>query len=68
MASARVTAQCFSYGHAIGHAAAIAVRERLAPRNIDGVAVRDALNRDDAQLGSTPCEAWTDAVSIRSDA
>ena len=68
MASARVTAQCFSYGHAIGHAAAMAVRERVAPRNIDGVAVRDALNRDDAQLGSAPsCEAWKEAVSIRSD-
>lgn len=36
MASARVTAQCFSYGHAIGHAAAIAVRDGVAPRAIDG--------------------------------
>jgi hypothetical protein len=54
MASARVTAQCFSYGHAIGHAAAIAVRERLAPRQIDGIAVRELLDRDGARLGSAP--------------
>jgi hypothetical protein len=52
MASARVTAQCFSYGHAIGHAAAIAIRERLAPRQVDGAAVREALDRDGAQLGA----------------
>jgi len=41
MASARVTAQCFSYGHAIGHAASIAVRENVSPRAIDGAAVRE---------------------------
>jgi hypothetical protein len=51
MASARVTAQCFSYGHAIGHAAVLAVRDRLAPRDIDGGALRDILNRDGAGLG-----------------
>ena len=50
MASARVTAQCFSYGHAIGHAAAIAVRERVAPRAIDGAGLRERLNRDGAKL------------------
>jgi FAD dependent oxidoreductase len=50
VASARVTAQCFSYGHAIGHAAAIAVRERIAPRSIDGSDIRMLLNRDGAQL------------------
>jgi hypothetical protein len=50
MASARVTAQCFSYGHAIGHAAAIAVKERIAPRAISGADIRLALNRDGAQL------------------
>ncbi len=53
MASARVTAQCFSYGHAIGHAAALAVRERISPRGIDGAALRDILNRDGARLGAT---------------
>jgi hypothetical protein len=52
MASARVTAQCFSYGHAIGHAAAIAVRGRVAPADISGVEVREVLNRDGAGLGS----------------
>lgn len=50
MASARVTAQCFSYGHAIGHAATLALREGVAPRAIDGAVVRQRLNRDDARL------------------
>jgi len=50
MASARVTAQCFSYGHAIGHAAAIAVKDRVAPRAINGRDIRERLNRDRAQL------------------
>ena len=50
MASARVTAQCFSYGHAIGHAAAIAVQENVSPRAIDGAAVRERLNCDGARL------------------
>jgi hypothetical protein len=50
VASARVTAQCFSYGHAIGHAAAIVALDGVAPRDIDGVALRERLNRDGAQL------------------
>jgi hypothetical protein len=50
VASARVTAQCFSYGHAIGHAAAIAALDDVAPRNIEGAALRARLNRDDARL------------------
>jgi hypothetical protein len=50
VASARVTAQCFGYGHAIGHAAAIAVRDRVAPRAIDGADLRLLLNRDGARL------------------
>lgn len=57
MASARVTAQCFSYGHAIGHAAALAVREKIAPRAIDGVALRAILNRDGAGLDVAPPRA-----------
>src|SRR5690242_7178281 len=52
VASARVTAQCFSYGHAIGHAAAIAVRERMRPRDVRGEDVRLVLNRDGAALGA----------------
>ena len=51
MASARVTAQCFSYGHAIGHAASLAVRENLAPRAIAGTSIRERLNKEDARLG-----------------
>ncbi len=50
MASARVTAQCFSYGHAIGHAASIALRERIAPRSIRGADIRTRLNGDGARL------------------
>jgi hypothetical protein len=59
VASARVTAQCFSYGHAIGHAAAIAVRERIRPREIRGEDVRMVLNRDGAQLGAASATAVT---------
>jgi hypothetical protein len=51
VASARVTAQCFSYGHAIGLAAAISVRENVMPRTIDGKDVRAAVNADGARLG-----------------
>ena len=53
VASARVTAQCFSYGHAIGHAAAIAVKENLSPRALDGADLRLVLNRDGALLRRT---------------
>lgn len=50
VASARVTAQCFSYGHAIGHAATLCVRNGLAPRKLSGADLRDVLNRDGARL------------------
>jgi hypothetical protein len=50
VASARVTAQCFSYGHAIGHAASIAVRDDIQPRHVDPAAIRRALNDDGARL------------------
>lgn len=50
VASARVTAQCFAYGHAIGHAAAIAVSNRISPRAIFGADLRQVLNRDGAKL------------------
>lgn len=52
MASARVTAQCFSYGHAIGHAAALSIHENLSVRKIKGEDIRLLLNRDGAQLDS----------------
>lgn len=51
VASARVTAQCFAYGHAIGHAAVMAIRDRILPRDVDGVALRGILDRDGARLG-----------------
>jgi len=51
MASARVTAQCFSYGHAVGHAATLSLREKIDIRDIKGEDVRDILNKDGAQLG-----------------
>lgn len=50
VASARVTAQCFAYGHAVGHAAALAVRNRLSPRAIAGSDLRAILNADGARL------------------
>ncbi len=50
VASARVTAQCFSYGHAIGHAAAICVTEDIEPRQVDGRRIRKILNEEGARL------------------
>lgn len=50
MASARVTAQCFSYGHAMGHAAALALNEGIAVRDIAAADVRTQLNKDGARL------------------
>lgn len=50
VASARVTAQCFSYGHALGVAATLVLRERVAPRDLPGRTIREALNRQGARL------------------
>lgn len=50
MASARVTAQCFGYGQAIGLAAAICVKEKIQPRQIKGSELRVELNRRGAGL------------------
>ncbi len=50
VASARVTAQCFSYGHALGTAAVLALEEHVMPRALPGRVVREALNRDGARL------------------
>lgn len=52
VASARVTAQCFSYGQAIGHAAAMSIEAGCEPRELRGEDVRDRLNRDGARLGT----------------
>lgn len=50
MASARVTAQCFTYGQAIGHAAAIALRDKVSPRKIQGRELRAIMNKEGARL------------------
>jgi hypothetical protein len=50
VASARVTAQCFAYGHAVGHAAALSVKQRMHPHEISGRDLRGILNRDGARL------------------
>ena len=50
LASARVTAQCFGYGHAAAVAADIALRDGVALRDIRGEDVRDILNREGAAL------------------
>ncbi|HEX6528271.1 MAG TPA: FAD-dependent oxidoreductase [Burkholderiales bacterium] len=49
VASARVTAQCFSYGHAIGHAAAMCVAARCEPRELKGADVRARVNETDQE-------------------
>ena len=50
MASARVTAQCFSYGQAIGMAAAMCVRERTRPRALNVSDLREGLRKDGAVI------------------
>lgn len=50
VASARVTAQCFSYGQAIGHATAMCIESGIEPRALPGQAVREVLNRNGARL------------------
>lgn len=50
VASARVTAQCFSYGHAVGHAAVISLRDSVAVRDLSGGDLRQSLNQDGARL------------------
>jgi hypothetical protein len=50
MASARVTAQCFSYGQAIGMAAAMSLREGMAPRKLPVAELREALRKDGAVI------------------
>ena len=50
MASARVTAQCFSYGQAIGMAVAISLRDELSPRKLSVSDLREALRKDGAVI------------------
>lgn len=50
VASARVTAQCFAYGHAIGHAAAISIENKVQPRDIPTSIIRERLQKENARL------------------
>ena len=50
LASARVTAQCFSYGHAAGMAAVTAIESGRRLREIDGEELRELLDADGARL------------------
>lgn len=49
VASARVTAQCFSYGHAIGHAAAMCLEAGCEPRALRGAEVRARVNETEKE-------------------
>lgn len=51
LASARVTAQCFGYGHAAATAAHMVLTEDVQFRDIQGKDVRHLLNKENAQLG-----------------
>jgi FAD dependent oxidoreductase len=50
MASARVTAQCFSYGQAIGMAAAMSLQNGTSPRQLQVSDLREALRKDGAVI------------------
>ncbi len=50
LASARVTAQCFSYGHAAGLAAATALARGVSVRSLEGEELRAMLNAEGARL------------------
>lgn len=54
VASARVTAQCFSYGQAIGHAAVMCLEAGCQPRELRGEDIRERLNRYGARLDAGP--------------
>jgi glycine/D-amino acid oxidase-like deaminating enzyme len=60
VASARVTAQCFSYGHAIGHAAAMCIEADCEPRALRGEDVRERVGlHNSASIGRTAHGAVT---------
>ncbi|WP_158169722.1 FAD-dependent oxidoreductase [Mycolicibacterium smegmatis] len=50
LASARVTAQCFEYGHAAGVASVLSLDENLPYAKIDGRAVRNAMAANGSAL------------------
>ena len=50
LASARVTAQCFEYGHAAAVAAVISIDDGIPFRDIPGEAVRDIMRTQGSAL------------------
>lgn len=50
LASARVTAQCFEYGHAAGVATALSLRDRIDYRKLEPARVRSAMIAGDSRL------------------
>lgn len=50
LASCRVTAQCFGYGHAAGIAASLSVERSEPVRSFEGAEIRALLNADGARL------------------
>jgi hypothetical protein len=50
LASARVTAQCFEYGHAAATAAVFSLNNRVSLRELPGEAVRDAMRHQGSAL------------------
>lgn len=50
LASSRVTAQCFEYGHAAAIAADYSIKNNILFRDIDGTIIRDLMNDDGAKL------------------
>jgi hypothetical protein len=65
VASARVTAQCFAYGQAIGHAAAMCIEDRRQPRAPPARPMQRASTAT-ARLGSAaPCSESTPLLRAR---
>lgn len=50
LASCRVTAQCFEYGHAAAIAADLSIRNNIPFRNIEGAKVRRIMNLEGSKL------------------
>lgn len=50
LASARVTAQCFEYGHAAGIAADLSIKNQTSIHRLEGEEIRYLLNKDGANI------------------
>jgi FAD dependent oxidoreductase len=57
LGSVRVGATCAATGHAAGAAAALAAERRIEPRDLDVVALQDALHRQEALVFARDVEA-----------